>query len=103
MSKIYLQPPDSGSLTEFLVFAKERGHNLEIASFANSNVLDTNWEEILTDHQQKLQGFSGVISLHGVIQEMIVHSRDKRIRDVESGRRSQIIETGELEEKKLLK
>jgi sugar phosphate isomerase/epimerase len=82
MSEIYVQPPDSDSFAEFLAFAKERSHNLEIASFAYSNVLDTNWEEILADHQQKLQGFEGVISLHGVIQEMIVHSRDKRIREV---------------------
>lgn len=82
MSKIYVQPPDEKAFDPFLEYAKENDYNLEIASFAYSSVLDTNWEEMLTDHQGKLQGFPGLISLHGVIQEMIVHSRDRRIREV---------------------
>jgi sugar phosphate isomerase/epimerase len=86
LSKIYMQPPDSNSFDEFLSYAKEQGYNLEIASFAYSSVLDSNWQDILKDHQQKLRGFEETISLHGAFQELIVHSRDKKIREVAKDR-----------------
>lgn len=92
MSKIYIQPPDDDSFDEFLAYAKQHGYNLEIASFAYSIVLDTNWQEILQDYQQKLQCFEGTISLHGVFQDLIVHSRDKRIREVTRDRIFQNLE-----------
>jgi sugar phosphate isomerase/epimerase len=92
MSRIYIQPPDDDSFDKFLEFAKEYGYNLEIASFAYSQVLDTNWQEILKDTQQKLQGFKGAISLHGAFMELVVHSRDKRIREVAKDRIFQNLE-----------
>ena len=82
MSKIFVQPPDDENFDEFLAFAKENGYNMEIASFAYSRVLDSNWQEILQDHQQKLQGFEGIISLHGAFLDLILHSRDKKIADL---------------------
>lgn len=95
MSKIFIQPPDNDSFDEFLSYAKEHGYNLEIASFAYSRVLDSNWQEILADHQQKLLGFSGTISLHGAFMELIIHSRDRRIREVAKDRISLNIEIAE--------
>jgi len=92
MSKIYIQPPDHDSFDTFLSYAKEQGYNLEIASFAYSSVLDSNWQEILRDHQCKLCGFTGTISLHGAFMELIVHSRDKRIREVAKDRIFQNLE-----------
>ncbi len=92
MSRIYIQPPDDDSFDKFLIYAKEYSYNLEIASFAYSNVLDTNWQVILQDYQQKLQGFKGTISLHGAFQDLIVHSRDRRIKDVSKNRIFQNIE-----------
>jgi sugar phosphate isomerase/epimerase len=86
MSKIFLQPPDNDSFDEFLSYGKEHGYNLEIASFAYSRVLDTNWQEILKDHQRKLRGFAGVISVHGAFMELTVHSRDQKIREVAKNR-----------------
>jgi sugar phosphate isomerase/epimerase len=86
MSKIFLQPPDNDSFDEFLSYAKEHGCNLEIASFAYSRVLDANWQEILEDHQQKLRGFAGMISVHGAFMELTVHSRDQKIREVAKNR-----------------
>jgi len=81
-SKIFVQPPNDDSFDAFLVYAKEQGHNLEIASFAYSDVLDTRWQDILKDHQLKLTGFEGVISTHGAFQDLVIHSRDNRIRAV---------------------
>jgi len=65
---------------------------LEIASFAYSNILDANWREILKDYQQKLRGFKGTISLHGVFQDLTIHSRDKKIRKVAKQRIFQNLE-----------
>lgn len=81
-SKIYVQPPNHNAFDKFLTYAKEHGHSIEVASFAYSDVLDTNWKEILKDHQQKLQGFKGIISLHGAFLDLTIHSRDKKIKEV---------------------
>lgn len=81
-SKIFVQPPDHDSFDAFLVYAKEQGHNLEIASFAYSNILDTRWQDILKDYQRKLGGFDRVISIHGAFQDLIIHSRDNQVRAV---------------------
>jgi len=82
VSKIYVQPPDHYSLAEFLNFAKEHNYNLEIATFAYANVLDTDWQRILKEHHQELSGFGGRISLHGVFQDIFIHSSDRKIAEV---------------------
>jgi len=86
MSKIYVQPPNDYSFGEFLDFAKEHSCNLEIASFAYSEVLDTEWQEILKRYQQKLYGFKGRVSVHGAFQDLFVHSSDRKIREVSKER-----------------
>jgi sugar phosphate isomerase/epimerase len=82
MSKIFLQPPDHRSFDEFLTFARQGGHNLEIACFADPSVLDGNWQEVLDDHRRKLRHFQGTISLHGPFLGLYIHSRDSKIRTV---------------------
>lgn len=96
MSKIYIQPPDYDNFDKFLEYAKEHGYNLEISYFAYSNVLDANWQAILKDHQQKLQSFEGTISIHGAFQDLIVHSRDNRIRDIAKDRIFQNLEIAKI-------
>ncbi|MBU7026317.1 MAG: sugar phosphate isomerase/epimerase [Theionarchaea archaeon] len=82
MSKIYVQPSNYQRFDEFLEYAKEHGYNMEVASFAYSDVLDTNWQALLEDHQQKLQGFKGIVSLHGAFLDLIIHSRDEKVKEV---------------------
>lgn len=92
MSKIFVQPPDAQSFDEFLTFATIHGYNLEIASFAYNTVLDTNWQEIVKDHKQKLQDFKGTISVHGAYLDLLIHSRDEKIRKVAKNRIFQNLE-----------
>jgi sugar phosphate isomerase/epimerase len=82
MSKIFLQPPDHRSFDEFLIYARRGGHNLEIACFADPNLLDGNWAEVLEDHRRKLRHFEGTVSLHGPFLGLYIHSRDSKIRAV---------------------
>lgn len=96
MSKIFIQPPDHDSFDEFLSYASEHDYNLEIASFAYSRVLDSNWQEILKDYQQKLQGFKGTISVHGTFHDLVIHSRDKKIVEVARERIFQNLQVAEV-------
>ena len=82
MSKIFLQPPDHRSFDEFLTYARQGGYNLEIACFADPNLLDGNWHEVLEDCRRKLRHFDGTISLHGPFLGLYISSRDSRIRAV---------------------
>jgi len=85
MSKIFIQT-DHANFDSFLEYAKEQGYSMEIASFAFSNILDTDWQTILLEYQLKLEDFKGIISLHGAFQDLILHSRDSKIRNASRGR-----------------
>lgn len=95
MSKVFVQPQSHKYFDKFLKYAQENGFNLEVASFAYSEVLDTNWREILEDHQRKLKGFEGTISLHGVFMDLTIQSSDKRIREITTERITQNLEIAE--------
>lgn len=86
VSKIYLQPPDHYRFEEFLDFAEEHHYNLEIATFAYASVLDGDWQRIMKEHQQQLSGFRGAVSLHGVFQDIFVHSSDSKIAEASKER-----------------
>jgi len=86
MSKIYVQPPDHYSFAEFLDFAEENRCNLEIATFAYASVLDNDWERILKEHKRQLSGFKGTVSLHGIFQDICVHSSDSKIAEASKER-----------------
>jgi len=59
---------------------------LEIATFAYANVLDNDWERILKEHKHQLSDFGGIVSLHGVFQDICVHSSDNKIAEVSKER-----------------
>jgi len=82
MSKLYVQPIYHDSLLEFIQFAKTNSYNLELATFAYSNIYDTDWNQVLLEHQSQLKDFSGQISMHGVFNDVKVHSEDTKIAEV---------------------
>ncbi len=79
MSNVFIQPYDKNDFDTFLDFAGRENYNLEIATFASVEILDTNWEVILKDYQKKLKGFRGKVSVHGAFLDLLIHSRDKKI------------------------
>ena len=91
MSKIFVQPFLSG-FDDLLTYAKEHSCNIEIASFAFADVLDSGWQNVLEDYKNKLQDFKGIVSVHGAFQDLILHSRDKNISEVAKSRYIQNLE-----------
>jgi sugar phosphate isomerase/epimerase len=91
MPKIFIQPNNT-NFVEFLKYATETGCNMEIASFAFAQTLDSDWKEILDDYQKKLKDFKGIISIHGAFQDLILHSRDNKIGEIAKSRYTQNLE-----------
>ena len=81
MSKITVQTVHE-DFDKALDLVKRNSFNLEIATFAFSNILDTNWEEILEEYKYKLNNFTGVLSLHGAFMDLYINSRDSKVREV---------------------
>lgn len=86
MSKIYVQPLVHESFSDFVDFADQNLFNLEIATFAYANVYEADWAKLLCNHEEKLSAFKGKISFHGVFQDLLIHSSDKKIAEVSSER-----------------
>jgi sugar phosphate isomerase/epimerase len=86
MTKVYAQALVHESFSEFVDFARCQRCNLEIATFAYSNVFDADWQRLLQEHKQKISDFQGKISLHGVFQDVLIHSSDKKIAELSKER-----------------
>lgn len=92
MSKIFVTSLWTDSFNPMQSFARENHYNFEIQIFGAPRVLDTNWQEILTDYQQKLQGFTGKISIHGPFEDLKLHSVDRQIRELTKRRYFQALD-----------
>ncbi|HMK93968.1 MAG TPA: sugar phosphate isomerase/epimerase family protein [Candidatus Limnocylindrales bacterium] len=86
IAKVYAQAVVHESFPEFVDFAKDQGCNLEVATFAYSNVFDADWQKLLQGHKQKMSSFGGKTSFHGVFQDVLVHSSDKKIAELSKER-----------------
>ncbi len=92
MSLIYVQPRiwkchgiaehAEYCFDDFLKFANEHGCNLELGTFAYANALDGNWRSLVRGHQRGLSAFKGEVSVHGVFQDICIHSNDNKIAKV---------------------
>ncbi len=79
MSKLYVQPLYHASLPEFVTYAQTQGFNLEIATFGYQNVYEIDWNQAVVEHQRQLKDFNGQLSMHGVYEDVTIHSNDPRI------------------------
>ena len=84
-NKVFIQPLEN-NFDEFLEYAIQHDYNLEIGSFGFANILDTHWKSTLKQYKNKLKNFQGIISVHGAFQDLILSSKDKKIRKVAEDR-----------------
>jgi sugar phosphate isomerase/epimerase len=92
MSKVFVTSLWTDSFNPVLSYARENQHNFEIQIFGSPRVLDTNLQEILTDYQQKLKPFKGIISIHGPFEDLKLHSVDRRIGELTKQRYIQALD-----------
>lgn len=80
-NKIFIQPIEE-NFDYFLGYATKHNYNLEIAAFAFADTLDAHWRSLLKQYKAKLKNFSGIISVHGTFNDLMLNSRDKKIRKI---------------------
>jgi len=71
---------------EFLDLAVAQGCNLELGTFAYADAFNGKWRTILKAHKQALANFKGLVSVHGVFQDICIHSSDSKIAKVSKQR-----------------
>jgi len=96
MSLVYVQPRiwrtkgikehEQYCFFDFLDFANKHGFNLELGTFAYAYTLDHNWRRVVEGHRRALSTFKGRVSLHGVFQDICLHSSDEKIARVSKQR-----------------
>lgn len=79
MSRIFLAINDSHFFNG-LKFCNKHGINLEIETFAKPYILDERLEEYLNKYREGLEGFDGMVSMHGPFYDLYPGSIDKKIR-----------------------
>ena len=92
MSKIFIEVGNPNSFDVRLEYVKEHRCNLAFKTFVDPHILDTNWQEILKNYQQKLHEFKGAISVHGAFNDLVISSIDKKIQEVTRQRIFQSLE-----------
>lgn len=93
LAKVYVQTAVLKSFSDFLSFAKEQHCNIEVSTFAGYNVYEADWQRVLQQHKKQLSNFNGKISIHGVFQDIFIHSNDRKIAELSKNR---VIESMEI-------
>ncbi len=68
-----------GDLAEYLTVARKYGVGLELQEFSDPNVLDGDWRSLLDRYERMLDGFTGMLALHGPYIDLVSGSPDMRL------------------------
>lgn len=66
-------------LEEYLVVARQHSLGLELQEFSEPSVLDNDWRDLLNKYQQTLDGFPGLLTMHGSYIDLVSGSPDMRL------------------------
>jgi sugar phosphate isomerase/epimerase len=80
-------------------FTAEKYNQLSIGveiDFSNTNVLDGEWEKIVNEYRKKLDGFTNIISVHGVAFDLNPGSPDKKVVELTKYRYKQCVNIAKL-------
>lgn len=70
------------NIYECIELAVERGLGIEVMAFAYPDVLDGDWQSLLTKYKEILAPVPGPITVHGPFMDMVSGSPDERINEV---------------------
>ena len=68
-----------GDLAEYLPVARRYSLGLELQEFSDPAVLDDDWRGLLDQYQQTLDGFPGMLTMHGPYIDLVSGSPDMRL------------------------
>ncbi len=68
-----------GDLAEYLPVVRRHSLGLELQEFSEPGVLDNDWRGLLDHYQQALDGFAGMLSMHGAYIDLVSGSPDMRL------------------------
>jgi sugar phosphate isomerase/epimerase len=66
-------------LAEYLPVARRYGLGLELQEFSEPGVLDNDWRGLLDKYRQALDGFPGLLTMHGPYIDLVSGSPDMRL------------------------
>jgi sugar phosphate isomerase/epimerase len=66
-------------LAEYLPVVRQHHLGLELQEFSEPSVLDNDWRGLLSQYQQALDGFPGMLSMHGAYIDLVSGSPDMRL------------------------
>jgi len=93
---IFISSKIKRDFKEAVELAEKLGANLEICGFADSLILDGEFEETLHSYAEILKGFSGERALHGTFYDLNPVSKDPKIREITDYRYNQTLHTAEM-------
>lgn len=79
MNKLFVQATCEGIAYDFIDFARDNHHGIELTSFASPSTLDGDLKTIIQSYRTALKDFENEVSIHGVFMDMITASRDTKI------------------------
>lgn len=77
--RVLISVEHQNDLAEHLAVAKQYGLGLELQEFADPDVLDGDWRSLVSRYQQALDGFDGMLALHGCYIDLVSGSPDKKL------------------------
>ncbi len=93
---IFISSKIKKDFKEAVELAEKLGANLEICGFADSLILDGEFEETLERYAEILKNFSGQKALHGTFYDLNPVSKDPKIREITDYRYNQTLHTAEM-------
>ncbi|OGH99999.1 MAG: hypothetical protein A2104_03705 [Candidatus Melainabacteria bacterium GWF2_32_7] len=88
---IYISSSIKENLKDTVDVANQLNANIEICKFADSKILDGDFEIELNQCLESLRDFQGILSLHGTFFDLNPASKDSKITDITSYRYNQTL------------
>jgi sugar phosphate isomerase/epimerase len=79
MDRVLISVEHYDDLAEHLGVAQRHGLGLELQEFAEPGVLDGDWRGLLEQYHRALDGFQGLLSMHGAYIDLVSGSPDMRL------------------------
>ena len=96
MNRIFITSSVEKSISESARLAEKLGTGLEISRLPNMNMIDSDFDGILSELTKQLEGFSGDVTLHAIFSGLSPAFKDAAIQKIAEKRYQQSFVAGKL-------